>query len=998
MNESSPQFMVFQALQCACSQNSELLKPAEQKLIEWEVEPGFYSILLRICTDHTVDATVRWMAAVCFKNGVNKYWRKNAPNEIKGEEKESIKAVLITSLNEPVPQVAVQLAVIISKIARLDCPRDWPELIPTLLETVRSDNQLQQHRALLVLQHVIKTLSSKRLPTDRRIFEELTDNVYSFILNLWDSFITLFFQSIHDQNTALDVSVSYIEKALLALKILRKLTIYGISKPHKSEPCMLFIKAIFQRLKESLECRMRLKVQPRMRNLQELTEKFILKQMKILNEFLEQHPVSAIDFIQTILEFSFNYVFNEGTNMIFEGNTVQFTNFAIHCINLMKRILSNNTYSMSGKISGSVDFSQATKAKMEFFTPERINYICEKIIMHYFILTQSELDAWDEDPESYASDEGGDSWKYELKPCTESFFLTLFNQFRENVIPEVVRYIQKAQMTILTENSDLKDILLKDAIYNAAGLGAFNLFDEVDFDQWFTSQLLDELKIKNNNFRIIRKRAIWLIGQLTGVKFSQALRPQVYAACLELLKPEEDMYIRLTAAKTLMTTMDDFEFNPDAFLPFLEPAFYYLFSLLKEAQECETKMNVLNIMSFIVDKMSNNIYSQIDNLIEYLPLLWDESVNHNMLRCAIISILLQIVKALYDIPPKLAPFLYPVISISTNMDEPSHVYLLEEGLELWLSVIENSNTMTSELLQLCDNVLPIVENSSENLRTVLYIIQSYILLSPQIYLEHHGKNVVSTCSYLLSDIRPEGICMIMKLFEAFLCAKPEFAIELLRPVLPDVFKNVMENKEYSLVMTMYLSILARVLLINQAVFSEIIQGLQQPHAFADILDVWIAKLPLVAQADKRKLLSLALTSLVTVQNDVIFERFGYIILKICETLNDIMKDDDNTGFLTDSLVFSETMDFDNNSEMWPLSTYVEFEYKTHHYERCRQLAMEDPVHKIVLKDFLQSQLFTLRTQIGDERYRNLMMSIDPSVLSNLADFINIEITTNQTIS
>ncbi|GAB0099223.1 importin-11 [Sergentomyia squamirostris] len=985
MDQASPQFMVFQALQCACSQNAELLKPAEQKLTEWEVEPGFYTLLLGIFTDHNVDANVRWMASVCFKNGVNKYWRKNAPNEIKSEEKESIKAALISSFNEPVPQVAVQIAVIISKIARYDCPRDWPQLIPTLLEAGRNDNHLQQHRALLVLQHVIKALSSKRLPSERRLFEQLTENVYSFILNLWDGFISLYFQSMHEQNSPTDVSVSYIEKALLTLKILRKLTIHGFSKPHKSEHCMMFIKAIFQRLKESLECRMRLKMQISLRNLLELTEKFILKQTKILNEFLEQHPVSSIDFIPTILEFSFNYVFDEGTSMIFEGNVVQFTNFAIHCINLMKRVLSCYPLTMTGKISSAtIDFSQATKAKEDFFTPQRLSYICERIIMHYFILTQSELDAWDEDPESYASDEGGDSWKYELKPCTETFFVTLFNQFRENVNPEMKRFIQKAQMTTLTEDSDLKDILLKDAIYNAAALGAFNLFDEVDFDQWFTSQLLDELKIKNNNFRIIRKRAIWLIGQMTAVKFSPELRPQVYAACLELLKPEEDICIRLTASKTLMATMDDFDFNPDTFLQFLEPSFYLLFSLLKEARECETKMNVLNIMSFIVDKMSNNIYSQMDNLIEYLPLLWEESVNHNMLRCAIISTLLQIVKALCDIPPKLAPFLYPVVSISTDVKEECHVYLLEEGLELWLSVIENSKTMTPELLQLCDNVLPIIENSSENLRTVLYIIQSYILLSPEVYLQRHGKNVVSTCAYLLTDMRPEGISMIMKLFEAFLCARPEYAIELLKPVLPNIFKNVIENKEYSLVMTMYMSIMARVLLINQLVFRDILQSLQLPNSLEDILDIWIAKMPLVAQTDKRKLLSLALTSLITAQSDAVFERFGYIILKICETLNDIMKDDDDTGVLTDSLVFTGVVEFDN-SEIWPLATYTEFEYRTHHYERCRQMAIEDPVHKIVLRDYLQSQLFTLKTQNGEERYKNLILTIDPSVLTNLKD-------------
>lgn len=69
---------------------------------------------------------------------------------------------------------------------------------------------------------------------------------------------------------------------------------------------------------------------------------------------------------------------------------------------------------------------------------------------------------------------------------------------------------------------------------------------------------------------------------------------------------------------------------------------------------------------------------------------------------------LQIVRAVCDVPVQLAPFLYPVISLSTNINEPSHVYLLEDGLDLWLAVLENSAVMTPELLALCDNILPII--------------------------------------------------------------------------------------------------------------------------------------------------------------------------------------------------------------------------------------------------------------------------------------------------
>lgn len=69
---------------------------------------------------------------------------------------------------------------------------------------------------------------------------------------------------------------------------------------------------------------------------------------------------------------------------------------------------------------------------------------------------------------------------------------------------------------------------------------------------------------------------------------------------------------------------------------------------------------------------------------------------------------LQILKAVNDIPAQLAPFLYPVIRMSTNVNEPAHIYLLEEGLDLWQSVIEHNATLTPELLALADNILPII--------------------------------------------------------------------------------------------------------------------------------------------------------------------------------------------------------------------------------------------------------------------------------------------------
>ena len=97
-------------------------------------------------------------------------------------------------------QIATQIAVLIAKVARLDCPRQWPELIPILLESVKGQDGLQQHRALLTFYHVTKTLASKRLAQDRRLFQDVSWqlNLFHrcFVTALSSSSVRLYFVSV----------------------------------------------------------------------------------------------------------------------------------------------------------------------------------------------------------------------------------------------------------------------------------------------------------------------------------------------------------------------------------------------------------------------------------------------------------------------------------------------------------------------------------------------------------------------------------------------------------------------------------------------------------------------------------------------------------------------------------------------------------------------------------------------------------------------------------
>ena len=58
-------------------------------------------------------------------------------------------------------------------------------MVPTLVEAVRTNDALCQQRALLTFYHVTKVLASKRLMHDRKLFEEVKEDVLMRIVQFY---------------------------------------------------------------------------------------------------------------------------------------------------------------------------------------------------------------------------------------------------------------------------------------------------------------------------------------------------------------------------------------------------------------------------------------------------------------------------------------------------------------------------------------------------------------------------------------------------------------------------------------------------------------------------------------------------------------------------------------------------------------------------------------------------------------------------------------------
>lgn len=103
----------------------------------------------------------------------------------------------------------------------------------------------------------------------------------------------------------------------------------------------------------------------------------------------------------------------------------------------------------------------------------------------------------------------------------------------------------------------------------------------------------------------------------------------------------------------------------------------------------------------------------------------------------------------------------PVLALCTDMQQDSNVYLIEDGLALWLACVENATEMTDELMQLFQNMPPLIGNKSNDIFSsdyvcdLLYSVLTIVWLFFRIhyrkssYLSHNHTSICAFVSRML---------------------------------------------------------------------------------------------------------------------------------------------------------------------------------------------------------------------------------------------------------
>ncbi|KAF9204782.1 hypothetical protein BGZ49_004879 [Haplosporangium sp. Z 27] len=962
----------------AASQEQARMNNSVTQLQQWQTSPQFHATLQDIFYDKTVDTNIRWQAIIYLKNGIDKFWRKTAKNAIVPEEKAAIRSRLLSALDEEQKPLAIQNAVLISKIARFDFPLEWPDLLSTLLDIVRSSianesdprARLIQQRSLYSLHLVVKALISKTVAASRKQFQLAAPELFSNVVNIYVRYVDQLFAS---NTTNIEALSGCLETSHLALKCLRRVVVHGFPEFSTSEGPVTFFRLALEHLQKFMAFKESIPEQC------SFLVTAVDSHIKLIGKFyLDLMDAQPRQFILTagagdVLRFYWGLLAgNENEHGAAPAQTT-----LIQALLLIKKTLKDPQFILADKDPEPTVVRCRHIIENEFMTAETTTKLAEILITKYMRLTQDDLDEWDSSPEEWAIEEEADSWKYQIRPSAEKVFMDLLSSHRAQLSPLLVH--------LAGSTATMADLFLKDSIYCAIGLGSHDLYGAINFESWLGGQLSQEVQNPDPSYRIIRRRIAWMIGKWVSVNVSKDARPIVYTIMLHLLRPEEHLAVRIAAAQNLRACIDDWDFEPATFAPFLGQTVQGLRLVIGEVEEPDSKMRILNCMSVIVERMDEHISPYAQQIIELLPPLWQAAADQNLLQSAILVIMTKLVESLKSQSVGLHALVMPLIRLSVDPSQEAHIYLMDDGFELWLATLKSSVESTDELLSLAPAAVTLLSEGMDNMRTMLKVLQSYLMLNAEKTFQIVGPSLINGIANLVGEgLRAEASVSIMQFMDITALTCPVritgdlyVTSGLLNKVLGIVMAktaSIIETIETNVVLTQYLSFLARLAIDDSGYLSSAInnagQQFGQPRLLSILLDIWMEKFDNVSHPKSRKLLAMGLTAMMRTSDPSALEQLPRLVAIWGDVLNEV--NENGTG---DSLVYwRETQDDEDDSSE-----------ETAEVIRRRELLKRDPIHTTNLAHYVKASIAEYeRLNGGTESFQQQWLSkVDPLMLESL---------------
>ncbi|XP_057984206.1 uncharacterized protein LOC131168633 [Malania oleifera] len=994
---------MYSLLTNSLSGDENLRKPAEAALSQSESRPGFCSCLMEVITakDLASQVDVRLMASVYFKNSINRYWRNRRDSlGISSEEKLHLRQKLLSHLREENYQIALLLAVLISKIARIDYPKEWPELFTVLAQQLQSADILTSHRIFMILFRTLKELSTKRLASDQRNFAQISSHFFDYSWQLWQSDV----QNILHAFSTLDQSISsnaseqhhddlYVmsERWLLCLKILRQLIICGFSSDAKctqevrpvKEVSPVFLNAIrsFLPYYSSFHGR-----HPKF---WDFVKRACTKLMKVLVAVQGRHRYSFGDkcVLPHVMGFCLIKIIDS------EQDAIPFEQFLIQCMVMVKSVLECKEYkpSLTGRVmdENGVTLEQMKKkfsnviagTLASILSSERVVHLCNILIRRYFVLTATDLEEWYQNPELFHHEQDMVQWTEKLRPCAEALYIVLFENNSQLLGPVVVSILQEAMNGCPTSVTEITPgLLLKEASYGATVYVHYELSNYLSFRDWFNGALSLELTNDHPNLRIIHRKVALILGQWVSEIKDDTKRP-VYCALIRLLQ-DKDLAVRLAACRSLFLLIEDANFSEQDFTDLLPVCWDSCFKLFEEVQEFDSKVQIMNSISVLIGRV-NEVIPFANKLVQFFQKVWEESSGESLLRIQLLIALRNFVVSLGYQSPICYSMLLPILKGGIDINNPDELNLLEDSMVLWEATLSYAPSMVPQLLGFFPCLVEIIERSFDHLQVAVNIIEDYIILGGSEFLSMHTSTVVKLLDLIVGNVNDRGLLSILPAIELLIQCFPVEIPPLISNTLQKLIVICLSGGDdcdpsKAAVKASSAAIVARILVMNTNYLAQLTSepslslllqsvGFQiEENVLLCLVDIWLDKVDNVTST-QRKTFGLALSLILTLRLPQVLDKLDQI-LSVCTGVILGVKDD----------LSEEESSGDNMSSS---RSHCEGTVPNKEF-RIRQIKFSDPINQLSLETSLRENLQTCATLHG-ESFNSAINRMHPSALAQL---------------
>lgn len=967
------------------SERSESQQSAERQLKLWETEPGFHYLLQDVYLKVDLPLRVRWMAIICFKNGIEKYWRASRANAIGKEEKAQIKARLFLLIDEKNSQLTIQNAHAIARIVRFDFPAEWPTLFDDVAKSLEeyvfvSGNLPATNNLLVILNQMIKAVAMVRIGRARHALQSKAPIIVPVLVKLYIKFYQMW-------TSSLDLSV--MEICYLCLKNLRRIIPEGFEQPHKNQAINEFMKLSIAHLQEL--------VTEHEKYSSDLLERYVKSYSKLYVSLINHNPTSFILLpssqeivltFMTLLESKAEAIYNSTEENDF-WEVLALKGFLI-LKKMIAYVYKQGAVTLKQRNDKDEVNNAIAKLKTDFFTPQVILNLCDLIINWYLRLKPADLESWLLEPEEWTNEELSSSWEYQVRPCAENFYQDLIKYFKDDLSEFILKKISSG----LQDNDSVNNILIKDSIFSTFQLLADSIADKVNFDQLLQQVFIPE-GLKNDlvENKIIKRRMCLVISSWVTVNCSRESRVDIYKLLINFMQPDNkinDKVVKLTAVQTLRTVINDWDFNKQDFQPFLKDFVILCIDMLKEMSFTESKLYILDTLSALVERCNPLIdQASLISILQVVPPFWENSGNdgndESILKTSLLRVLKNLVIALNQNSTETHFITIPLIKSCCTQNSEYYSLLAEDGYDLWLAVVQyypanmEPNTEIIDFFGLLHSALL---DSTEILPVILSILRSYALLTPKLFETEIGLETFRVLSGYLANMRDDAFEVFIALMDILLLQESgseQFINSLIGSGLLNAMANYVLDDNHSIVLAnKILLVLSRLAFKSAEVFCQVFQHLSVD--VAKFTNIWMNYYKNNGNPRNKKVNLLALLALA--KYGLVHNLYGLPekfseVLRRCFIFSEEINEDvaGNCQAYNSDYIYS---DIDNYA-------YLDADISPHG-EKIRYQKLvdtEDPVSRVNLREFLRGEVLAARQELGDENFSTLMSLNDQYTNENL---------------